>query len=148
MNEFERKLKSSRLYDATSHHAAWNGRASHPTATLRSNMAINQSPVITVQTNDPPFQVNVEALRGPGGTTPDTTSTLTVNDLAPGIASIALHPTNPRAVVITPGGTPAAALSLFVAESPSADINLEIRLVVVAPPSLRQIVYVSHGPVE
>jgi hypothetical protein len=111
-------------------------------------MSINQTPVITVQANDPPFQVNVACLAGPGGTTPDTTSTLQVNDVAPATASIALHPTNPRAVIITPGPVPSLGLTLFVSESPSAEINLQINIVVEAPPMLRQIVYVSHGPVE
>ncbi len=110
-------------------------------------MSINMTPVITVTTNDPAFQVEVDCFSGPGGATPDLTSTLQVFDNAPTIASIALHPTNPRAVIITPGSVPSAAFPMFVSESPSADINLQINLVVEAPPALRQIVYKTHGPV-
>lgn len=111
-------------------------------------MPINQTPIINLTTNGAPVQINVECHQGPGGSQLDTSSTLAVNaSPAPGIATIATHPTNSRAVVVTPGGS-AGTLSLFVSSTPGADKNLEVRLQVDPPPLLREIVYLGHGPVQ
>lgn len=110
-------------------------------------MAINHTPIIMLTTNGDSVQVNVQALKGPGGSIVDATSALQVAPSAAlAIATIATHPSDPRAVIITPGSAPGS-MSLFVSESPSADVNLQVDIEVVEPPALREIVYVGHGPV-
>lgn len=111
-------------------------------------MSINNTPVIPLIVGGAPVQINVDAFAGPGGTVPDTTSTLVPGaSAAPQIATMAAHPTNPRAVVVTPGASPGT-LTIFVSESPSADVNLQVNLDVQQPPALRQLKYASHGPVQ
>lgn len=110
-------------------------------------MSINATPLILLTTNGDPVQVNVDAFAGPGGSEPDTTSTLVAGgSAAPAIATMAVHPTNPRAVIVTPGSSPGS-LALFVSESPAADVNLQVNVQVDDPPNLRQLKYASHGPV-
>jgi|ERR1043166_9159913 hypothetical protein len=110
-------------------------------------MAINTTPTIQLTAGGPPVQINVECHQGPNGSIVDTTSTLRVQpSQAPTIATIAVHPTDPRAVVVTPGGT-AGPLALFVNEDPPADRNLQVNVEVVQPPSVREIVFLGSGPV-
>lgn len=110
-------------------------------------MSINQTPVISLTTGGDPVQINVDCLQGPGGTLPDNTSTLGVAaSSAPSVATIAKHPTDPRAVIVTPGSS-AGQLALNVFETPGANVNLQVNVDVAAPPALRQIKYNSHGPV-
>jgi hypothetical protein len=105
-------------------------------------MAINETPVINLITGGPAVKITVECHQGPGGTVVDTTSTIAVSSSpAPTIATIAV--TGAREVTVTPGASPGS-ISLFVSENPSADKNLQVNVTVAAPPSLREIVYVSH----
>jgi hypothetical protein len=111
-------------------------------------MSINQTPTIPLTTGGDPVQINVDCFQGPGGATPDTTSTLGVGtSAAPNVATIALHPTNPRAVIVTPG-TAEGQLSLFVNETPAANVNLQVNVQVAAPPVSRQIKFRDFGPVS
>jgi hypothetical protein len=60
---------------------------------------------------------------------------------------MAAHTTSPRAVIVTPGASPGT-LTVFVSESPGADVNLQVNLDVQQPPALRQLKHAGHGPVQ
>ncbi len=120
-------------------------------------MSVNQTPVIPLLTNGPSVQVPVLVLAGPDSDQPDIAATITTNQggIPIGIATIAAHPTNARAVILTPGGSPggsaSAPLSFFVVSSPAAQVNLQVNFSVSVPPSIRQVVYdaaIGYGPVQ
>lgn len=109
-------------------------------------MALNESPEITLVAGGAPVQVNIAVtING----VPNTALPLSITaSQAPQSASIAAHPNDPRAVIITPGNTPVADLDLFVNTSPGATNNLRINVKVEAAPQVVDVSYVSHGPVQ
>lgn len=111
------------------------------------HMSTNQSPVIQLVAGGAPVQVNIDTFTGPLSDQLETTSALTVTaSQAPSIATIALHPTNPRAVIVTPG-TSAGSIAMFVSETPAPATNLAVNVQTTLPPNVRQVAYNSHGPV-
>jgi hypothetical protein len=105
-------------------------------------MPINQTPTIPLLVGGPSVKITVECREGPGGSQIDTTSVLGVAaSAAPAIATIAV--TGPREVTVTPGTSPGT-LAMFVNETPGADKNLQVNVESTVPPSVREIVYISH----
>ncbi len=105
---------------------------------------------LQVDLGGPPKQVNVLVFRGPGGRELDQDAELLVFSPDPSTAGISLHPTKPRAIVVTPGHLPGT-VHVTVSSSPVADEDLEIVVTNVEPPPLRKIVPDPEnppGPVE
>lgn len=115
-------------------------------------MAINHSPLINAFVGGLPIQIVVNVFSGPNGENPDSALPLNIGgteQVLPGIGTLTLHPTNPRAVIFTPAATGAGGSSSFnVSTTPSADDPLSIDVSVSVAPSKIRVTYQSHGPVQ
>lgn len=94
---------------------------------------------LETEVGGPPVQVNVLVLGGPGGHTPEDGPALAVFSDNPSCATVALHPTRTRSVIVTPGFVGGAA-TVTVSCDPPADENLVVTVTNLVPPPLRRIV--------
>lgn len=113
-------------------------------------MALNQTPVISMYVGGAPVQVNVDVFTGVNGDQMDPSAALSLpnpNGFS-SVATIALHPSDPRAVIVTPaasgnGGT----AGLLVNEVGGATNPLQVNVSVTVQPMVKQVVFKSSGPV-
>lgn len=115
-------------------------------------MAINHTPLINAFVGGPQIQIVANVFSGPNGDNPDSVLPLNIggpSQVLPGIGTLTLHPTNPRAVIFTPATTGAGGSSSFsVGTTPNADDPLSIDVSVSVPPNKIRVTYQSHGPVQ
>lgn len=99
------------------------------------------------------MQVNVDVTSGPAGGTqvPDLTTPLgNTSGTIPGVVTISAHPTDNRAVILTPpeaGMSNGGAQSINIDTSPNADVFLRIDVRTSVPPITRAVSFRSSGPV-